>query len=100
MLRFFKRQTPAAPARPVRPASRPAPAGSRAAALPPEPPPLPEVHEGNLESDWALWEDSVAFQDSQLPSAFNPLETVKVKDGQAPAPGAEHDPYARVPRRG
>ena len=31
-----------------------------------EPIPAGEVTEGNEESDWAAWEDSVLFQDSQL----------------------------------
>ena len=31
----------------------------------PEAIPTPQVVEGNGELDWALWEDSVAFQDSQ-----------------------------------
>ena len=35
-------------------------------------PPLPnaEVTEGNDEADWSLWEDSVAFQDSQMPAPY------------------------------
>jgi hypothetical protein len=36
-----------------------------------DPLPLPEVTEGNSEADWSAWEDSVAFQDSQLPD-FGP----------------------------
>lgn len=32
-----------------------------------EPIPAGEVTEGNEESDWAAWEDSVAFQDSMMP---------------------------------
>lgn len=32
-----------------------------------EPIPTGEVVEGNQDSDWAAWEDSVAFQDSQMP---------------------------------
>jgi hypothetical protein len=33
-----------------------------------EPIPAGEVTEGNEESDWAAWEDSVAFQDSLMPT--------------------------------
>ncbi len=96
MLKFFRRAPAQRPAQPAarRNAARPGPA-----ALAADPPPLPEVTEGNLESDWALWEDSVAFQDSQMPSAFNELQAVRVRDephGQAAAP----DPYAQVRRRG
>ncbi len=82
MLNFFKRKpdeaTPSKKPAPSRPATaRPRPTRSAAAGLPPEPPPLPDVKEGNLESDWAMWEDSVAFQDSQMPSSFSELESVK-----------------------
>lgn len=31
-----------------------------------DPLPVPEVTEGNSEADWSVWEDSVAFQDSQM----------------------------------
>lgn len=31
-----------------------------------DPLPVPEVTEGNSEADWSAWEDSVAFQDSQM----------------------------------
>lgn len=100
MLKFFKRTPPAAakpaPSAPV--AARPrTPSGSKAGTVP-EPPPLPEVSEGNLDSDWALWEDSVAFQDSQMPSSFSELESVKTRDDN---PGsAKPDPFATVRRRG
>lgn len=33
-----------------------------------EPLPLPQVAEGNTDADWSAWEDSVAFQDSQISS--------------------------------
>ena len=32
-----------------------------------EPIPVGEVTEGNSEADWSEWENSVAFQDSQMP---------------------------------
>lgn len=60
--------------------------------------PLPEVTEGNLESDWALWEDSVAFQDSQMPSGFAALDSVRER-GKGSA-DASLDPFASVRRRG
>ena len=57
MLKFLRRSdVPAIP--------RAAP-GSPRIHMVPEAIPTPEVVEGNGESDWALWEDSVAFQDSQ-----------------------------------
>lgn len=98
MLNFFKRKPDGKPAAnktgaPSRPRSRTA----GPAVLPAEPPPLPEVREGNLESDWAMWEDSVAFQDSQMPSSFNSLESVRdrTQDRRDERP----DPYASVRSR-
>lgn len=98
MLNFFKRK-------PVEAAKTPANAQLRsrqstppsAGPLVPEPAPLPEVSEGNLDSDWAMWEDSVAFQDSQMPSSFGELDSVKdrTREEKEDAP----DPYARVRRR-
>ena len=55
------------------------------------------MKEGNLESDWALWEDSVAFQDSQMPSVFSELESVK--DRTRVQKDERPDPYASVRNR-
>jgi hypothetical protein len=55
----------------------------------PNPIPVPEVVEGNEESDWGLWEDSVAFQDSQMQSAL------PWPDGKTEIV----DPFASVRRR-
>jgi hypothetical protein len=66
--------------------------------MPPIPAPLPEVSEGNQESDWAMWEDSVAFQDSQMPSTFNELDAVKTRD-EPPKKKGEADPFSTVRRR-
>ncbi len=97
-MKFFKpTPKPVAPAKQsTRPASRPSPT----AGLPPVPPPLPEVTEGNLESDWAMWEDSVAFQDSQMPSAFNELEAVKTRDEAPKKKDHMPDPFSAVRKRG
>ncbi len=97
MLNFFKRKPVDAPAAPRKPTTgtpaRPrAPSGN--SAPPAEPAPLPEVTEGNLESDWALWEDSVAFQDSQMPSGFSELDSVKDRSG--PKQDEAADPYASL----
>lgn len=101
MLNFFKRKPdkPAAGDAPARP--RPRPAVQTRGTRPPsaEPPPLPEVTEGNLESDWALWEDSVAFQDSQMPSSFGDLDSVKTRDDK-PVKSRDPDPFATVRKRG
>jgi hypothetical protein len=52
--------------------------------------PLPkaEVTEGNGEADWSLWEDSVAFQDSLMPSLYTetrpaPLQAAAACDSAA-----------------
>lgn len=99
MLNFFKRKpippNDPTPAGATRPRSAAAAAKS---ALPAEPAPLPEVREGNLESDWALWEDSVAFQDSQMPSTLGELDSVKDRTQAKKDEGV--DPYAAVRRRG
>ena len=42
-----------------------------------EPIPIGQVVEGNEESDWAEWEASVAFQDSQMPEFQNSLPPSK-----------------------
>ena len=101
MLSFFRRKSdgPVKPVKPVAPAAtgqaRPgAPGPGKPAGTVPEPAPLPEVTEGNLDSDWALWEDSVAFQDSQMPSNFNALESVRERDQPKREEGP--DPFAQV----
>jgi hypothetical protein len=85
MVNFFK----PAPGSQTRPGARP---------VRPDSVPLPEVIEGNEESDWALWEDSVAFQDSQMPSGFSELDSVRTRD--EPEREEEVDPFATVRRRG
>jgi hypothetical protein len=100
-MKFFKpAPKPVAPARPATPGTKPSSRPSHTAGLPPAPPPLPEVTEGNLESDWAMWEDSVAFQDSQMPSVFNELEAVKTRDDPPKKQGGTPDPFSTVRKRG
>jgi hypothetical protein len=41
--------------------------------------PLIEVVEGNEESDCALWENSVAASDSQLPGEADPVRSVQTR---------------------
>jgi hypothetical protein len=58
-----------------------------------DPLPLPEVTEGNSEADWSAWEDSVAFQDSQM-SGF---ESSKPPPDPSPRTGdTEPDPFSQV----
>jgi hypothetical protein len=64
---------------------------ARQAYDPLSPLPVPEMKEGNEESDWSMWEDSVAFQDSKTnsitpetrPAPLNPAEPIE-------------DPFAKV----
>lgn len=53
--------------------------------------PLPEMKEGNEASDWSMWEDSVAFQDSKMNNVYP--ETLPVP--LSPAEPTE-DPFAKV----
>lgn len=101
MLSFFRRKSDRSvkPDEPVAPAAtrhaRPrAPDPGKPAGTVLEPVPLPDVTEGNLDSDWALWEDSVAFQDSQMPSSFSALESVRERDQPKKEEGP--DPFAHV----
>lgn len=107
MLKFFKPKPPPGASAPSRAAassprtpSRPPARSHPGAGLPPAPPPLPEVSEGNQESDWAMWEDSVAFQDSQMPSAFNELDAVKTRDEPVQKKDGAPDPFSAVRKRG
>jgi hypothetical protein len=98
MLNFFKRPAPSANTKASKPANRAASPPSNKPPRLPDPIPVPEVVEGNEESDWALWEDSVAFQDSQIPSEFGPVKSVVVR-GAEDKPDDHHDPFGTVRRR-
>ena len=79
MFSFFKRSTPAKAAEtrhepPKRRATRERPGYD-----PLEPLPKAEVTEGNEESDWSLWENSVAFQDSQMPEPYHKTKPVPIE---------------------
>ena len=53
--------------------------------------PVPEMKEGNEESDWSMWEDSVAFQDSKMNSVYPETRPVPL----SPAEPSE-DPFENV----
>ena len=53
--------------------------------------PVPEMKEGNEESDWSMWEDSVAFQDSKMNSVYPETRPVPL----SPAEPTE-DPFEKV----
>lgn len=99
MLNFFKRPAPDADT----PAAKPSrPGASPQAKKPPrlpDPIPVPEVVEGNEESDWSLWEDSVAFQDSQMPSDFGALKPVQVREQPTDNGDNKDDPFGSVRKR-
>jgi hypothetical protein len=99
MLNFFKRPVPDTETKTAKPVARGTPPP---ASKPPglaEPLPEPEVVEGNLDSDWALWEDSVAFQDSQMQSGFGALKAPEIRESSEKKPDDEQDPFGSLPRR-
>ena len=65
----------------------------------PRPLPTPEVVEGNENSDWDLWEESVSFQDSQLPPATPPLSGLQKQDAIPGKDADITDPFASVHKR-
>jgi hypothetical protein len=98
MLNFFKRPPPSANTKASKPSNRATSSQANKRPHLPDPIPVPEVVEGNEESDWALWEDSVAFQDSQIPSEFGAMKSVDVR-GAEDKPDDKHDPFEAVRRR-
>jgi hypothetical protein len=83
MFGFFKRSTPSKTAltrREVAPSRKPA---QRRGVDLLAPLPTPEVTEGNDEADWSLWEDSVAFQDSQMPSTYPETRPLALESGRS-----------------
>src|SRR5512133_1945723 len=62
----------------------------------PRPLPLPEVVEGNDDSDWSLWQDSVEFHDSQMQETW-PVTEPGPLQGATPSIEPEAiDPFASV----
>jgi len=100
-LNFFKRPVPGTDTGSAKPSEQgTSPRAKKPPSLP-EPLPEPEVIEGNQDSDWALWEDSVAFQDSQMQSDFGTLKASEVRESSKVKPADEPDPFAfeKVRRR-
>jgi hypothetical protein len=61
------------------------------------PAPVGEAVEGNAESDWAAWADSVAFQDSQYPdSQFQETQAQELR----PENDLQEDAFSSVRLRG
>lgn len=61
-----------------------------------EPLPLPQVTEGNEDSDWAMWEDSVMEQDSQMHSQFHDTVPSEFPMDQHAEVDPDADPFAKV----
>lgn len=96
MFDFLKRRA-AAPVPPPKRASASSGTSKRnspkpkQAADPLSPLPVPEVKEGNEESDWSMWEDSVAFQDSKMNSVYPETRPVPLATAEP-----TEDPFAKV----
>jgi hypothetical protein len=68
----------------------------------PQPIPVGEVIEDDPESTWAMWEDSVAFQDSQMGSytPTTPMPLQPESENTGTEPNVEMiDPFATVKPR-
>jgi hypothetical protein len=63
----------------------------------PGPAPLPEVTEGNEETDWSLWEDSMTALDSRMQS-LGPSSNFSGKPDQ-PSDYQEVDAFSRVAKK-
>ncbi|MBI2751512.1 MAG: hypothetical protein HYX43_19815 [Burkholderiales bacterium] len=64
-----------------------------------EPLPMPEVQEGNLDSDWAMWEDSVLEQEVHPPEVRPPAQYADTTPSSLEHDGAtdvHDDPFSKV----
>lgn len=66
-----------------------------------EPLPVPEVQEGNLDADWAMWEDSVLEQEVHPPEIRPPTQYANTTpSGLEPEPGSgadvNGDPFSKI----
>lgn len=93
LFKFFKRTPPPAPPKPKKRRS----SVSTFADLPTEPSALPEVQEGSGHEDWALWEDSVAALDSQMPT--RPMASRFRQDLEQPSEFQDIEAYATVKKK-
>ena len=94
MFKFFKRSI--APD-PVPSRRRKSAAKSHGAEVVSGPTPLPQVSEGNEQSDWALWEDSMTAMDSQMQSlGFLPSHHARLEE---PTDRQELDAYSKVAKK-
>ena len=99
MLNFFKRPVPDAAAPAAKPSGPDALPQAKKPARLPETIPEPEVVEGNEDSDWSLWEDSVALQDSQMPSGFGAVKPDEARESPKDQADEKDDPFESVGKR-
>ena len=101
MFGFFKRPSPAPAKAAAKAPANPAPRQARSSTRGPllvEPPPVPQVVEGNEQTDWALWEDSVMLLDSQM-QGLTPSARIYGREKEAPSEYQDVDPFARIGRK-
>jgi hypothetical protein len=94
LFKFFKRTPPPAPAKPK---AKRRPVTSSQLPDPGEPSALPEVQEGSDHEDWALWENSVAALDSQMPT--RPMVSRFRQELEQPSEFQDVEAYAAVKRK-
>ena len=99
MVNFFKRSDATAATTATTPALKESSLHLGERRRVPRPLPTPEVVEGNENSDWDLWEESVSFQDSQLPPATPPLSGLQKQDAIPGKDADITDPFASVHKR-
>ncbi len=72
------------------------PTASKERRLVPRPLPVPEVVEGNADTDWSLWQESVAFQDSRVQPLWQATEPGQLPDAAPITETEAADPFASV----
>ena len=94
MLNFFKnsKTTQARPAALLHKTS----STTKERRLVPRPLPVPEVLEGNEDTDWSLWQESVAFQDSEMQAPWPATEPDQLHEAVLSTEPPAIDPFASV----
>ena len=96
MLNFFK-NSKATQARPAQtPVLNKTSSTAKERRLTPRALPVPEVVEGNDDSDWSLWQDSVEFHDSQMQAAWPVTAPSPLQEATPSLELDAIDPFASV----
>lgn len=96
MLNFFK-NSKATQARPAQtPVLHKTSSTAKERRLVPRPLPAPDVIEGSGDSDWSLWQESVASHDSQMQALWPATEPVQLHEAAPSTKPAAIDPFASV----